>query len=58
MSTRYHCYSCGWDGEDPILSELQGEDCGGVLWTLHVCPECGEEVDQTVVLGEGGDAIA
>jgi hypothetical protein len=57
MSARYHCDNCGWDGEDAVLSELQGGGCGGVLWTLRVCPECGEEVYQTVVLEEGGDAI-
>ena len=44
---RYHCEACGWDGEDPVRQELQGEGCGGVLWTLHVCPECGEEVYET-----------
>jgi len=31
MSARYHCDACGWDGEDPELSELQGEGCSGVL---------------------------
>jgi hypothetical protein len=41
---RYHCDASGWDGEDPVLRELQGEGCGGVLWTLRVCAECGEEV--------------
>jgi hypothetical protein len=52
---RYHCEACGWDGEDPMLSELQGEGCGGVLWTLRVCPACGEEVDATVILPEPGE---
>jgi hypothetical protein len=47
---RYHCDACGWDGEDPMLSEVQGEGCGGVLWTLRVCPTCGEDVSQTVLL--------
>jgi predicted RNA-binding Zn-ribbon protein involved in translation (DUF1610 family) len=46
----YHCDACGWDGETPTLSEWSGEGCGGVLWTLRVCPECGEEVHQTVIL--------
>jgi helix-turn-helix protein len=49
MTERYHCDACGWDGEDPMLSELQGEGCGGVLWTLRVCPECGAEVYATVI---------
>jgi hypothetical protein len=40
----YHCDHCGWDGETPELCEWRGEGCGGVLWTLPVCPECGEEV--------------
>jgi predicted RNA-binding Zn-ribbon protein involved in translation (DUF1610 family) len=46
----YHCDSCGWDGEDPVLSDMRGEGCGGVLWTLRCCPECGEEVYQTAIL--------
>ena len=54
MTTRYHCDACGWDGEDPVLKEMQGSGCGGVLWTLHDCPECGEEVSETVMLREGG----
>jgi predicted RNA-binding Zn-ribbon protein involved in translation (DUF1610 family) len=56
MIARYHCDSCGWDGEDPALSDLQGEGCGGVLWPLRVCPACGAEVYQTVVHEERGDA--
>jgi hypothetical protein len=52
---RYHCDACGWDGEDPVLSELQGEGCGGVLWTLRVCPECGEEVYATVIIPQPGE---
>jgi hypothetical protein len=43
----YHGDRCGWDGAEPMLSERQGEGCGGVLWTLRVCAECGEEVSQT-----------
>jgi predicted RNA-binding Zn-ribbon protein involved in translation (DUF1610 family) len=46
----YHCDQCGWDGETPALREWSGEGCGGVLWTRPVCPECGEEVDHTVIL--------
>jgi predicted RNA-binding Zn-ribbon protein involved in translation (DUF1610 family) len=53
----YHCDACGWNGGDPVLSELQGEGCGGVLWTLRICPACGEEVYQTVVREKGGEAI-
>jgi hypothetical protein len=52
---RYHCEACGWDGEDPVLHELQGEGCGGVLWTLRVCPTCGEEVYATVILPAPGE---
>jgi predicted RNA-binding Zn-ribbon protein involved in translation (DUF1610 family) len=53
----YHCDACGWNGEGPVLSELRGEGCGGVLWTLRICPACGEEVYQTVVCEKGGEAI-
>jgi hypothetical protein len=42
----YHCDHCSWNGETPALREWSGEGCGGVLWTLPVCPECGEEVHQ------------
>jgi len=52
---RYHCDACGWDGETPLLSD-EGEGGGGVLWTLRVCPDCREEVYQTVIVEEGGDA--
>jgi hypothetical protein len=52
---RYHCEACGWDGEDPPLNELQGEGCGGVLWTLRVCPACEEEVSATVIIPEPGE---
>jgi hypothetical protein len=45
----WHCEACGWNGETPALWELVGEGCGGVVWTLHVCPECGEEVYETVM---------
>jgi predicted RNA-binding Zn-ribbon protein involved in translation (DUF1610 family) len=57
MTTRYHCDACGWEGEDPVLNEIQGSGCGGVLWTLRACPKCGEEVYQTVIPREGGEAI-
>jgi predicted RNA-binding Zn-ribbon protein involved in translation (DUF1610 family) len=49
----YHCDACGWDGDTPALREWSGEGCGGVLWTLRVCPACGEEVYQVVILKEG-----
>jgi hypothetical protein len=55
----YHCDACGWDGDTPALQELIGEGCGGVVWTLRVCPECGEEVYDTKVLQDpqrGGEA--
>jgi predicted RNA-binding Zn-ribbon protein involved in translation (DUF1610 family) len=51
MTSRYHCDSCGWDGETPTLAE---DPLGGFLWTLRVCPDCGEEVYQVVIL-EGRD---
>jgi hypothetical protein len=54
MTARYHCYPCGWDGEEPVLSEMQGEGCGGVLWTLRCCPECGEEAYETRILRRDG----
>jgi hypothetical protein len=57
MTTRYHCDACGWDGEDPVLTEMQGSGCGGVLWTLRDCPACGEDVDQTGIHREGGETI-
>jgi hypothetical protein len=53
----YHCDAYGWNGVGPVLSELRGEGCGGVLWTLRICPACGEEVYQTVVREKGGEAI-
>ena len=46
----YHCDHCGWDGETPDLREWVGEGCGGVLWTLPVCPACGADVHQPVTL--------
>jgi predicted RNA-binding Zn-ribbon protein involved in translation (DUF1610 family) len=45
----WHCETCGWDGETSALREWTGEGCGGVVWTLHVCPECGEEVSEAVI---------
>jgi hypothetical protein len=40
----WHCDACHWDGDTPALQEWVGEGCGGVVWTLRVCPKCGEEV--------------
>ena len=45
----YHCDPCGWDGDTAAVRELIGEGCGGVVWTLRVCPACGEKVYETVV---------
>jgi hypothetical protein len=42
----YDCDHCRWRGETSALREWRGEGCGGVWWTLPVCPECGEEVQQ------------
>ncbi len=47
----YHCGACSWDGDTPTLQECVGEGCGGVVWTLRVCPACGEEVYKTVIPG-------
>jgi predicted RNA-binding Zn-ribbon protein involved in translation (DUF1610 family) len=46
----YHCDRCGWDGDTPMLREWVGEGCGGVVWTLRDCPECGEEVYETRII--------
>jgi hypothetical protein len=45
----YRCDQCGWNGETPVLREWVGEGRGGVVWTMLVCPECGEEVHQTLI---------
>ena len=42
-----HCDACHWTGETSALQEVVGAGCGGVVWTLRVCPECGEEVYET-----------
>jgi hypothetical protein len=46
----WHCDACGWDGDTPTLWEWVGEGCGGVVWTLRVCPTCAEEVYETRVI--------
>jgi hypothetical protein len=46
MTERYHCNTCGWDGDTPALAE---ESLGEAwLWTLRLCPDCGEEVYATI----------
>jgi hypothetical protein len=45
----YHCNHCRWTGDTPALREWRGEGCDGVVWTLPVCPECGEEVHQPAI---------
>ena len=50
MSDRYHCDACGWAGEEPVFKEMLGSGCGGVLWTMPCCPECGEVVYHTAGL--------
>jgi hypothetical protein len=45
----YHCDTCGWDGREPVLTDepsLSKE----LSWMLRVCPECGEEVYETMVV--------
>jgi hypothetical protein len=44
----YHCDACGWDGAEPVLSDEPISK--GLLWTLRVCPTCGEEVYETQVV--------
>ena len=44
---RYHCDRCHWDGEAPALAD---DPLGEFVFTLRVCPECGEEVSQTMIL--------
>jgi hypothetical protein len=47
MTTLYHCGACGWDWDTPALAD---EPLGEVwLWTLRVCPDCGEAVYATVI---------
>ena len=55
LISRYHCEACRWEGETPALRELVGAGCGGVLWTLRVCPDCGEEVSAMVIPPEPGE---
>jgi hypothetical protein len=45
----YHCDACGWDGAEPVLSNVPSLSTD-LLWTLRVCPQCGEEVYETRVM--------
>jgi hypothetical protein len=45
----YHCDACGWDGAEPVLS-VEPSISKDLLWTLRVCPLCGEEVYETRVM--------
>jgi hypothetical protein len=49
----YHCDACGWDGAEPArhYEPIFTRD-GTMLWAMRVCPECGEEVYETVVIRE------
>jgi hypothetical protein len=58
MQPRYYCDTCDWEGEAPVLTERLGRGCGGVLWTMPCCPECGEIVSSTVRRKDGGEALA
>jgi hypothetical protein len=42
-----HGDACGWDGETPALAD---DPLGNFIFTLRVCPECGEEVYETPIL--------
>jgi len=46
MTDRYHCDACGWDGDTPALAD---DPLGEWIFTLRVCPACGEEVYATIV---------
>jgi predicted RNA-binding Zn-ribbon protein involved in translation (DUF1610 family) len=48
-STMYHCDACGWDGDTPVLAD---DPLGDFIFTLRVCPDCGEEVYETPILRE------
>ena len=45
----YHCDACGWDGAEPVLSD-EPRISKDLLWTLRICPTCGEEVYETRVM--------
>jgi predicted RNA-binding Zn-ribbon protein involved in translation (DUF1610 family) len=46
MTARYHCDRCGWDGEHPTLAD---DPLGEFVFTLRTCPDCGEEVYETII---------
>jgi hypothetical protein len=45
----YHCDTCGWDGPEPIIYD-EPSVSQKLLWTLRLCPQCGEEVCETQVM--------
>jgi hypothetical protein len=47
MLTRFHCDACGWDGEHPTLAD---DPLGDFIFVLRTCPDCAEEVYETVIL--------
>jgi hypothetical protein len=57
----YHCDACGWDGPEPATHHepFFTKDGTCTLWVRRVCPACGEEVYQVIVLRdpqpEGGE---
>jgi hypothetical protein len=47
----WHCDPCGWDGPEPDQqSGNHGPSWGRFTAILRVCPQCGEEVYETVIL--------
>jgi hypothetical protein len=47
----YHCDACGWDGAEPERISVPMHAGEAEIWqTLRVCPTCGEEVYETVVI--------
>jgi hypothetical protein len=51
MTGRYHCDACGWDSDTPAQHQEPIVTTDSTwLWTMLVCPVCGEEVYETVIL--------
>jgi predicted RNA-binding Zn-ribbon protein involved in translation (DUF1610 family) len=47
----YHCDACGWDGPEPAEARKPAFPVApNAWWYLKICPECGEEVYETVVI--------
>jgi hypothetical protein len=44
-----HCEACGWDGPEPVLADEPSLSTE-LLWTLRLCPWCGDEVYETRVV--------